>query len=325
METKSLVDKQTAEIFYEERYQDGYMDEWPAWKKQRVVEIIQSLKLPETGFALDFGCGNGVFTDVLKKALPNWTIYGSDISETALINARKRYTNCNFIVFEDILPKGLSFQFVLSHHVLEHVYNLEVVLEDLAKVISLSGKALHIMPCGNKGSFEYELASSISGGIDVELGNRFYYEDTGHLRRLSSDDLSNLMKAVKFEEIDGWFANQKYGALEWMSDYPLDFIINELTPEKRGKDNKSKEKIIALRTQIIDLKKARLLAKEGFKHQIKTAILQFAKHPTKIFGLINAFSLISMGKSFQQSLDNEWKNSSKLENGSEMYMLYKKS
>ena len=56
--------------FYDNWYASGYMDEWPADKKERIFEIITALNLPETGEALDYGCGNGVFTEVIKKALP---------------------------------------------------------------------------------------------------------------------------------------------------------------------------------------------------------------------------------------------------------------
>ncbi|KJR40670.1 Methyltransferase type 12 domain protein [Candidatus Magnetoovum chiemensis] len=41
------------------------------------------------GNGLDFGCGNGVFTKVLKTALPGWNIYGCDLSDVAIENAKK--------------------------------------------------------------------------------------------------------------------------------------------------------------------------------------------------------------------------------------------
>lgn len=48
--------------------------------EQRVFEIVRDLNLGRTGVALDFGCWNGV-TEVLRQALPEWVIYGCDISE----------------------------------------------------------------------------------------------------------------------------------------------------------------------------------------------------------------------------------------------------
>jgi len=50
--------KQEASVFYDARYERGYMDEWPLEKKQRVLGLVKGFNLPETGEALDLGCGN---------------------------------------------------------------------------------------------------------------------------------------------------------------------------------------------------------------------------------------------------------------------------
>lgn len=99
--TDQLYNKQTSEEFYDERYTKGYMDEWPVEKKQRVFEVIRSLNLPDEGEALDFGCGNGVFTEVMRQALPKWKIYGTDISAVAIENAKARISSCIFFTFTD--------------------------------------------------------------------------------------------------------------------------------------------------------------------------------------------------------------------------------
>ena len=97
IKTKHLYDKQTAISFYQSRHSNGYMLEWPDEKKQRVHEVIQDLHLPASGDALDFGCGNGIFTSVLKRALPtDWKVYGTDISNVAIENARRRNSDCIF-------------------------------------------------------------------------------------------------------------------------------------------------------------------------------------------------------------------------------------
>ena len=62
--------KQSAE-FYEESYKKGYMDEWPSKKKQRLIEIIEGLQLPEKGDALDFGC-RFPLEMVNIRSTPNW-------------------------------------------------------------------------------------------------------------------------------------------------------------------------------------------------------------------------------------------------------------
>jgi predicted TPR repeat methyltransferase len=67
-----LHNKEVAIRFYENRYEEGYMEEWDDLKKTKVKEVILSLGLMEKGKALDFGCGNGVFTAIIKELLPKW-------------------------------------------------------------------------------------------------------------------------------------------------------------------------------------------------------------------------------------------------------------
>ncbi len=93
---ENLHEKETSEKFYDARYMEGYMEEWDDSKKMKVREIISSLGLPETGKALDFGCGNGVFTNILKQCLPQWDVFGVEISPTAVANAKQRFPNCRF-------------------------------------------------------------------------------------------------------------------------------------------------------------------------------------------------------------------------------------
>ena len=134
-----------AVVFYQDRYAHGYMDDWSIEKKHRILEVIRSFDLPDIGEALDFGCGNGVFADVIKQALPaGWKVYGTDISEIAVENAKKRYPGCVFFVADDREFINKRFDFLFTHHVLEHVYNLPQVLEDINDYMKEESAVLHI-------------------------------------------------------------------------------------------------------------------------------------------------------------------------------------
>jgi 2-polyprenyl-3-methyl-5-hydroxy-6-metoxy-1,4-benzoquinol methylase len=65
--TTQLYDLQRSIDLYESRYEHGYS----ADVKDRIFGIIRDLRLPEQGDALDFGCGNGVLTEVIRQALPS--------------------------------------------------------------------------------------------------------------------------------------------------------------------------------------------------------------------------------------------------------------
>jgi methylase of polypeptide subunit release factors len=87
--------------FYDARFERGYMESWPEWKRLRVADLVRSLPLPESGVVLDFGCGNGVFTEVLASALPNWLVLGTDISQNALSRARTNVPGATFFLLDD--------------------------------------------------------------------------------------------------------------------------------------------------------------------------------------------------------------------------------
>lgn len=330
VKTSQLNDSLIAEQFYEERYNDGYMDEWPQWKKLRIIELIQQLNLPKQGKALDFGCGRGIFTQVIKQALPNWEVTGCDISPTALADASKKFPHLRFLPMTELIEKKEKFDFVFSHHVLEHVFEIKFALNEISQLQNKEGLMFHILPCGNLGSFEHDLASKIPGGIDPENGNRFYFEDVGHVRRLTSNQLESLVDEFQYKPHKAWFANQRYGALEWMSD-SSDSLINEvLTNPSIAKGNPDGIEMLAkLRETISRLKLARLYAKEGKKHRVKMRLIELKSKPSSFFktisSIFNDIQLVKEGIAFQENLSNEWSMKKTDSSGSEMYLSYKKA
>ena len=323
--TKELSDSRISAEFYEARYQEGYMEDWPEEKKSFVSEFIKQLIPGNTGIALDFGCGNGVFSEVLKKVLPGWEIWGCDISESALTNARKRCPNCKFGTLEQIQNQNIKFDLIFSHHVLEHVSNLDEIVGSLADSLKIGGRCAHILPCGNKGSLEYNVASLVANGIDANLGNRFYYEDKGHLRRLTSDELCWVHNKFGMSQENAWFQNHYYGSLDWMSDYPDDYIMNDITLLEKAINQRARLKLKRLQRKITSLKKAKLFAKQGVRHRIKTRLMEARSNPVKIltlpFRLIRDYKLVLSGKKFAKLLQHEKINERANQNASEMFIV----
>jgi len=183
-------DDSNATKFYDDRYLKGYMKEWPIEKKQRVLEVINSLNLPERGDALDFGCGNGVFTDIIKQALPKWNVYGVDVSSIAVDNAKDLHSNCSFFLPFNVSYRDKRFDFVFTHHVLEHVYDVSETWHEINGYLKEEASVLHILPCGNKGSFEHRVCLLREDGINRDMEDKFYFEDISHLRRLNTDQMN---------------------------------------------------------------------------------------------------------------------------------------
>jgi len=204
------------------------------------------------------------------------------------------------------------------------------VLADMSKLQLPGARIFHVLPCGNKGSFEYNLAASIPNGINPEIKNRFYYEDIGHLRRLSSAEMDSLVKAENYHPEKAWFANQQFGSLEWMCETPDVFILDTLTNLDLAKGDKAaQERLLELRNRIARLKTARKFAKEGLKHRVKTRLIAIKSNPLSLFGqsfqLLKDYSLIQEGIEFEKNLANEWELESENPSGSEMYLVYKKA
>src|SRR5215471_12054582 len=111
------------------------MSDWEPEKKARVHAFLTELGLPETGRALDFGCGTGVFTAVLRDVLPHWEIVGSDFSRKALELAARAHPAETFLLPDDPMLRSQPFDLLFTHHVIEHVTDLDATLADMSGLL----------------------------------------------------------------------------------------------------------------------------------------------------------------------------------------------
>ena len=324
---KELYQKEESKIFYENRYKKGYMDEWPILKKQGVFEVIKSLNLPESGNALDFGCCNGVFTDVLRQALPKWKIYGCDISTVSIDNAKNRFPTCSFFVSDNEKISDIKFDFLFSHHVLEHVFDIEKTIQEINILLKPKSSVLHIFPCGNKDSFEYNVCKIRMDGINREMENRFFFEDEGHIRRLTTEQTNLLMNKYGFSLEKDFYSNQYYGALKWITQTINPKFIMEFTNHRKAIDKASNNSLLLMRFNLLLLyilqlpscvfirTREELSKAKGLKQKMKyycvlilVLIPFFISYPA--YAIMNYYA------------NKEWNYSKHLKNGSEMYLFY---
>lgn len=322
MVSQDLHDEKTAIDFYDKRYEDGYMEEWDDIKKNKVKEVLGLLNLPEKGKALDFGCGNGVFTNIIKKALPKWDVYGVEISSIAVKNAKKKFPDCNFFEISEAEKHLKSFDFLFSHHVIEHVQNLDETFAIIDGYLKDNSYQLHILPCGNEGSFEFEICALMKNGINKELENRFFFEEPGHLRRLNTQEFIKQENKIGFKLSKDFYSNQYHGAINWITKSSPRFV-KKLTNEQDAINEDAREKLVALRKKLLPLTYFQFPYSKywGMKSKWKITLTDRMK-------LIILFFPAMISKILSDNLDRksaqEWSEKKRDKNGSEMFLFFKR-
>lgn len=320
IDVDALHQREQSVLFYEERFSRGYMDEWPLERKQRLRELLKDLSLPEYGRGLDFGCGNGVLTAVLAEALPKWTIEGTDVSETAIAHASTRSPECRFFVSRDDDVVAEPYDFVFTHHVLEHVYDLDRAWVALVRLLKPRAGMLHILPCGNEGSFEFRLCDLREDGINRERGNRFFFEDEGHLRRLCTEDLEQRATRHGFALRNEYYANQWYGAIDWITAGPLQFV-RDVSDTSRAFDKSGKRSLNMLRRVLLAFGYARALIVEYGRIQSKQP--KRLKHHAFLIGSTPAYLAAQWAdRVLKRKVRREWMTQRGRREGSEMYLYF---
>lgn len=319
---KNLHDKKVSEEFYDTRYEEGYMEEWDEGKKNKVREIIKGLELPAQGKALDFGCGNGVFTILLKECLPAWEVFGVEISKVAVANAQKKYPSCHFFLADEAATHYKAFDLLFSHHVIEHVQNVSETFRTINLYLKDNAHQLHILPCGNAGSLEYRISQWIKGGIEKEKGNRFFFEEPGHLQRLTSKEFEAYEARIGFRLVQGYFANQYHGAVNWITKSSPRFV-KKLTNFTAATDDDARQELKALRKKLLPLTYLQFPYSKFW--EIKSKWRKKAKDYALLSGLFvpAQFSKIVFDN-LEAEAAKEWQEKKHDAKGSEMYLFFKR-
>ena len=312
----SFKNELTAKQCYNERYADGYMEYADPVKVAKIRIVLKNIKLPKNGTVLDFGCGSGALTAILQEELPDWTVYGTDLSPMALEKAKQRMPGGIFESFEECKLRENFFDLIFTHHVLEHVQDIDMIFDDFSHLAKKQSWFLHICPCGNHGSFEHSLCLLREDGI-APPNNRFFFEDPAHLRRLSTKDILMLGQKIGFRIIDEYYSNQYYGALHWISSSHISFWIEIFNPIKvKGLTNKIK--MFLFMSIIMPVLKISnminyifTLPNPGLKRRIARLLF------LPILPIANYFSTL-------RKANQEWETSSKKQNGSEMCIVFKR-
>lgn len=194
--------------YYNHRYTQGYQNqlsgyEYARWVALRsVLKSVMRNKKPMT--VLDYGCGSGLFTPLLKELFPNAAIWGCDISLEALNRFAKQHLNLAARLEliqggrgKSSLPDN-SVDLCISVEVMEHVQDIDHYLNEITRILQPGGVFVWTTPCANLFSLESILAVVTKKIRQTIEGYRVWtWEDPGHLRRLRSAEVADLLSKTQ--------------------------------------------------------------------------------------------------------------------------------
>lgn len=133
--------------FYEKYWEEkeGHLSDfnlkWPILSK-----FIPKI---EGGSILDFGCGKGEIIREMGKINPFAKYIGADVSKRGLEEARKNIPEADFVLIndgEEFPIQSDTVDFVFSSEVIEHVYDTENAIKEIARVLKQGGHILMTTP-----------------------------------------------------------------------------------------------------------------------------------------------------------------------------------
>ncbi|MDO8504643.1 MAG: class I SAM-dependent methyltransferase [Candidatus Liptonbacteria bacterium] len=134
--------------FYERYWQNSGAGAFPdldiKWEKLRKY-------LPkEACSVLDFGCGAGLVLKKIAGEMPKDTEFsGADVSSAGIAEAKKNFPEAKLFTITDggALPiPDSSIDFIFTSEVIEHVYDTENAVREMARVLKPGGKMLLTTP-----------------------------------------------------------------------------------------------------------------------------------------------------------------------------------
>lgn len=315
-----------ARAYYDARYAAGWLHQWPRYKQERMAALLLGIGLEVRARVLEFGCGRGIFAQALKARRPDLEVHGCDISAEAIRQGRERFADISFhLLSGDTEPPWGRFDLIYSHHVLEHVADLDAAIAQIARLLRPAGKMLHVLPCANPGSLESRLSALARNGEARDAAGRFCCADSSHLRHLSSRELETVCRAHGFRLRRAWFANQFWGGLDYLTGEHYSKLAEWFYPRRQGGSSR-RPRLAAWFFPLLALCLARqtpgylLRACRARRRPAKRALF-CALLPLAVLGW--PFSWV-LGRGMEFLREHEWRTRSQQINGGEMYLLFER-
>jgi ubiquinone/menaquinone biosynthesis C-methylase UbiE len=137
------------------------------------VDLLKHSSFSQNQKLLDLGCGQGHFTNSIKKHFPNCEVFGLDYSISAIDYAHSNFENIDFVVADAYhLPYPPDFfDVIVLNNIWEHVFDPLNLLKSISRVLKTSGQLIISTPS------RYRLTNLIK----VLLGRRIVFVSEHHV------------------------------------------------------------------------------------------------------------------------------------------------
>lgn len=157
----------------------------------RLKRLTEFLKIKK-GRVLDIGCGGGITTEALAKYFPQATLFGCDVSASALKYATK--FGSGKVTYKQIVKGKLPFKSnyfdaCISLDVIEHVPDIEFFMSEVHRVLKKDGQFFSHTPT------EGQVLTHTWLWKTINIGKKMTYRRYGHIHPELTQKL--LLKKIK--------------------------------------------------------------------------------------------------------------------------------
>ena len=172
--TQNVPDKNEIEKYYKsENYishsdtKQGFINSLYHFVRKRTLngkrKLVEKYTKLSIGKILDIGAGTGAFLQTMQKY--DWDVTGLEPDETARENAKKLY-GLSLQPSEELFNlKAETFDAITLWHVLEHVHELHEYMDQLKKLLKLTGCLFIAIP--NYACYDEKIYKEFWAGYDV--------------------------------------------------------------------------------------------------------------------------------------------------------------
>ena len=189
-----------AKAFYDRYWKGDHIKDKPfhdplvEWTQENFDYHMRFFHAYTDGNLLDFGCGDGQFLHLASKYCAK--AYGVDVSEHAIEKARDRFPELEFEIFQT--EKGIPyannyFDTVSAIEVLEHILDIEAVLEELNRVLKPGGHLLITTT---------ELTRLKTVLIAARYLDDYFYPTSPHIRFFTRKNLADILCRKGFSVVE---------------------------------------------------------------------------------------------------------------------------